>query len=386
MNGHICTMLSPMHKRKIKTIVLILLSISLINLNLLPQAQSQGIQISSSNLVHSDKTNNPTQTDISKGSSGSTTHYIQSIQEREDIFVETYLLGKDEFLIDENITVQFRIRNEFNKRIYIENIHIPIPNEFYSKICTPPNKTAKCDKIADGFSVIPIGTLILDDERAKEFSIPAYDSFSFNYTIRTNITRPYILPEATITYWKDNIKKKLYSTPLYLKVIDSPPEIISIRLSPAPFEENKNICFNINFEDHDARDLMGIEVWSNIDGRIYKNNTIPNIYNNSYNITFDRPLSVGIHLLTFKINDSNNMHIEKEMTIEVKKTIFWQYVWLHGLATFIMIFGFFNFIKIMCDWGVCSKIKSFFGGNLLAVALMIVFFIICIAVLVNYLN
>jgi hypothetical protein len=325
--------------------------------------------------AHSDKTSF-TQTDISKGSTGSTTHYIQSIQERENIYVESYLLGKDEFNIDDDIIIQFRIRNELDKPIYCENIHIPIAIEFYNKTCNPP-KTAYWYPVADGISIMPSETHHLDEEKKiKGILIPSYDSIIFNYTIRSKITRPYILPQAIITFTSGDSRKKLYSAPLYLRVIDSYPEIISITLSPTPLIDTNNISFDIKFKDMDKNETMDVQVWSNIDDILPSNYTIKQLDNTCYyQANFKRKLSLGTQLLTFRINDSHDGFVEKEMIIDVKQDSLHQYLQLYAIAFIIMLCSLINVWNILDHEGLLAVARSI-RRNLFAVALMIVSFII----------
>ncbi|HUS75807.1 MAG TPA: hypothetical protein VMY43_07340 [Methanothrix sp.] len=204
---------------------------------------------------------------------------------------------------------------------------------------------------------MPSETHLLDEEKTiKGISIPSYDSIVFNYTIRANITRSYILPQATITFYSDGSSKKLYSVPLYLKVINSYPEIISITLSSTPFIDTKNISFNIKFTDADKNETMGVQVWSNIEGLLLNKHPIKNLGNNCYQANVERKLSLGTHLLTFKINDSHNGFIEKEMAIEIKQDFYHEYFYVYHVAIVIMLCSIINVLNVL---GIIKILRTF---------------------------
>ncbi len=295
----------------------------------------------------------------SQGSSGSgsISTYTQKAQQEEKVFFMSYSLDDEEFFAGKNITIQFLIINTLDSTIKFESLTSVFPLGFVFVGCNPLENT----KPENSSNTVYIKTVGPSGIKASSYVY-------CNYTIKSMYPKNYVLRPAILKYSQGSITKNISSDLVYLKIKNRLPEILNMSIEPTPirnnpffgrlFGYNKGII-HVNLKDPDNYDEVKYELWSNIDGLIYKSGFSKN--NTTCLDISHRDFSIGEHTIRLKSIDNYGGMTEHEMSLTVLPNYFSGYLMLFGIGTIIALCAIINTFKLdpqftnkWCGW-VCRN-------------------------------
>jgi hypothetical protein len=290
-----------------------------------------------------------------QGSSGSRSisSYVEKAQQEERVFFIAYSLDDEEFFTSQNVTIQFLIINTLDSTVKFDSLTSVFPQRFVFEGCNPLENT-KFENINNNIYIKTVG---LSGIRASSYVY-------CNYTIKPMYPGNYVLRPAILRYSKGDITKNISSDVVYLRIKNRPPEIMEMSIEPNPirnrlilgrlFGRNKAI-FHITLKDADINDPIKCELWSNIDGLIYKSGFSRS--NTSCINVSHRDFSIGLHTIKLKSIDTYGGMTEHEMMLTVMPNYFLQYLVISGLMTIIALCNIINTFKLTpeftnkwCGW------------------------------------